>query len=1146
MSNSIKSLRNPVKLIFFFSICIFHLTLKGQNKITAIFPRPIQTFHNPNIVFNWNECQKKNVNNEYHIKVSTDSNLVNVIYSNVTSAIIDSFQVSNPGRYYWTIFLIEGNDTISFSESFPFVYSSLYTLSNINLLFLTDTGLIVDTSNRIARWTNLADTSRNAIETVDSLKPILVENVSELNFNKVVRFDGLDDRLSILSSVGMAELYTMASWSGPSTFNSLKGLITGRIGGVIFRAQASSTEFGPSQVFPNRIMINNIRTNDFAPLSDYKMLSGNIAGTYSLANGILFGSDFLLTGRFWEGDLAEIIGFSAPINDSIRNIVAAYFCNKYSKPLSLGADILATYGFCDTLVQVDTSFKDYHWSNGDTTSFSSLSPGKTYQLTVTNQFGCEFIDEIAVVTPFENQKNKVICKGDTVVWNTEFNTNTHTFIWSDFSSDSLLRITKPGNYFVIITDTNNCSFSSDTVSIQLDSNLLKTSLGPDTLLCQGNQIALIQPPSDINSYTWSTGSNAPVISIDTAGFYTLKFSDGKCTASDSIQISIQGLAPTADFSAQNFCFNDSVHFLDASTAQPGDVINSWSWDFDDGQSSTNSAPNHLFNSVNDFNVALKVTTDKNCSDTVSKIISIQPLPNTNFVIDNFVSCSKNPIQFLDSTYISAGTISSYFWKFNDSLKVDDTANFANPVYTYDTLGEYTIELVATSNQGCKDTASKTEFINPSPELAYSFSGTCLSDSTYFTDETFLVQGNIENYLWATNGQISLDKNPVFKYLNAGEKPITLRVTTVAGCQETLRDTLRIAENPVADFSSSLACIEDSFKLTNKSTSTDSIVRYNYTFGTNSSSLRNPSFYAPELGVFNIKLTVTTENACKDSIERQLQVEPSPKAAFTILNNRTGVPFDIELTNNSLRSVSYKWEFGNGDFSHDETPNYAYRDTGNYDLKLIVSSQEGCKDSITKQVVALPYFLDALLERIVVEENSLGELLVSAKVLNVGNNTIESLKFSVDLNKQYQIKESFNETIFRGGFLTVSFSGQFIVNQDKKVDFVCVKIEEVNGVEDDLLTNNALCKNGFNKEIVLNAYPNPTSETLILDYVLPQKGELKINVYDQLGRKVLDEISTQAEEGFYQSRLNVINLRPGIYYYKFSLNGEELNGAFVKR
>ena len=208
-----------------------------------------------------------------------------------------------------------------------------------------------------------------------------------------------------------------------------------------------------------------------------------------------------------------------------------------------------------------------------------MTPGNTYRLTVTNKFGCSYTDEIYVTTPVKPKNGATLCLGDAYVWNTALSKTDYSFLWSNLSTDSVLRITQPGDYFVRITDTNNCFYDSDTITINYDSTLSNVSLGPDTAICLGYEIGLQNPPSSITSFLWSTNQTIPRIVPQTTGIYWLEVSANGCTERDSIFITIRGDAPTANFIADNVCFGDSVQFIDASLNPTLGVINKWKWSF---------------------------------------------------------------------------------------------------------------------------------------------------------------------------------------------------------------------------------------------------------------------------------------------------------------------------------------------------------------------------------------------------------------------------------------------------------------------------------------------------------------------------------------------------------------------------------------
>lgn len=796
----------------------------------------------------------------------------------------------------------------------------------------------------------------------------------------------------------------------------------------------------------------------------------------------------------------------------------------------------------------------YTWSTNETTPSITVDSARQYKVSVSNCFGVISEDSVQV-----RLNNPVFSLGnDTIVcFNTPLQLNADSlftnvnYLWSNGSTADSLLINSTNNYSLTVTDRLSCSYS-DTISLSVDSSLFALSLGVDTSLCRGNYLGLINPIAGINSYLWSNGLNSPTILLDSSSYYGLTVTKDGCQVSDSVQIGILGDIPSVDFLTANYCLNDSVLFSDNSLAPSGDTLKEWAWDFGDGGSSTLSSPSYRFVSINSYDVILTVTTDKGCSDTSKQTVTVYPLPIADFTINN--KCSKVAINFNDNSSVSSGQVSGYTWDFGDINNSSNSSSAQNPLHVYDTLGTYNITLISESDRGCRDTVSYSKIVNPLPIVNFSYTGTCLGDTTKFYDQTVLPLGSIDNYLWGINwlpnssGNVTpRTPNPQQLIPIAKDVKVKLTVETDSGCIATFRDTFYINPKPFAGFTVGDNCVNNDISISNTSfILTDSITYNRFIFRNKDTSyLEIPAFIGDSVGVFPIDLLVRSSNGCSDSISNTVLISPSPVPNFRILNNNTGIPFSVDLQNNSTGSENYIWSFGNGDTMLGESPIYTYRDTGTYSIQLKSISEKGCIDSISKFVNVLPFYLDAALDEIYLSEGTNGFLTVGVKLLNTGNNTIEQIELVADLNSDFQFQEVLTESIYSGQIGSYQFNSSFIQNEADKVNFVCVRIAAVNGIIDGDLTNNYLCEKGFNENLFVSIYPNPTLGKLNMDYVLPKKGQIRINIYDQMGNRVVEEVNSQALSGIYKGQFNTAELRPGIYHYEFVFEGTSRTGTFVK-
>jgi hypothetical protein len=72
------------------------------------------------------------------------------------------------------------------------------------------------------------------------------------------------------------------------------------------------------------------------------------------------------------------------------------------------------------------------------------------------------------------------------------------------------------------------------------------------------------------------------------------------------------------------------------------------------------------------------------------------------------------------------------------------------------------------------------------------------------------------------------------------------------------------------------------------------------------------------------------------------------------------------------------------------------------------------------------------------------------------------------------------------------------------------------------------------------YPNPFNPTTVITYQLPVASEVKLEVYDVLGRKVMTLTNGRQDAGSYNLTLNANNLSSGVYFYR--LQASAMNGA----
>ena len=145
----------------------------------------------------------------------------------------------------------------------------------------------------------------------------------------------------------------------------------------------------------------------------------------------------------------------------------------------------------------------------------------------------------------------------------------------------------------------------------------------------------------------------------------------------------------------------TVQFSDAST---GD-IDTWNWNFGDGETSTEQNPTYIYQNPGDYDVTLQVSgSEGNDSTTIVKAVRVQGEPPTaafNFSPDN--GSVPLTVQFTDT---SSGNIISWVWDFGDG---SDNSIEQNPEHIYQNPGTYSVIFYVDGLYG-GDQVTKTDCI----------------------------------------------------------------------------------------------------------------------------------------------------------------------------------------------------------------------------------------------------------------------------------------------------------------------------------------------------------------------------------------------------------------------------------------------------
>lgn len=141
------------------------------------------------------------------------------------------------------------------------------------------------------------------------------------------------------------------------------------------------------------------------------------------------------------------------------------------------------------------------------------------------------------------------------------------------------------------------------------------------------------PDGQIDSYSWDfddgdTGSGPnPTHAFETQGSYnvTLTVTDDRGgTATASRTVDVENVSPTVNFSfsPENPRAGTAVDFT-ADASDPDGQIETYSWDFGDGETANGPNPTHTFENQGSYDVTLTVTDNKGGTASANKTVDVR-------------------------------------------------------------------------------------------------------------------------------------------------------------------------------------------------------------------------------------------------------------------------------------------------------------------------------------------------------------------------------------------------------------------------------------------------------------------------------------------------------------------------------------------
>ena len=247
-----------------------------------------------------------------------------------------------------------------------------------------------------------------------------------------------------------------------------------------------------------------------------------------------------------------------------------------------------------------------------------------------------------------------------VVWRTETSA-------TDLSNQNTLRVTEPGIYMAVITNSNGCSVVRSTEVVRNPKP--QVSISGNTLICQGNNTTLFAEGDSTNDYQWAAAHNR-VLEVSTPGTYTVTATNTyNCSSTASVQVTVRELPTPSISGISTICPNGSTTL----TATPATT---YRWSTGDTLGSITVYP------TADTVYSVSVTDEYGCSGSTSYPVHISPLPVVA-ISGQLEFCSGN------STTLTVTPGYTYLWSTQataNSITVSDANTYT--VTAYNEIGPH--------------------------------------------------------------------------------------------------------------------------------------------------------------------------------------------------------------------------------------------------------------------------------------------------------------------------------------------------------------------------------------------------------------------------------------------------------------------------
>ncbi|RLD68163.1 MAG: hypothetical protein DRI84_00490 [Bacteroidetes bacterium] len=557
---------------------------------------------------------------------------------------------------------------------------------------------------------------------------------------------------------------------------------------------------------------------------------------------------------------------------------------RYNAAIASGCQNNYSYGetedYTIEIMGIDTL--NYAWTGPSSFTSTQINPmitniatsqGGTYNLTISNGFGCSDDDSLDVtVIPGPNASFATlssVCAGSSVINLTQGSPSGGTYTGTGVTGNTFSpSIAGVGTHWITysVTNAGNCS---DTAMQFITVNALPTVTftGLPTSLCENSPAVSLSGSPMGGSFNGSGIINSNQFDAVTSGVgnhsVTYVYTDANsCTDSTSQNVMVN--ANPIAFAGYDTSVNyGTAASLYASTTSSGSFNYAWSPSSGVVNSSSATTATVALTVSQQFNVLI-TNSSTSCSDSDQVMVSVTggPLSVTTTASQDTI-CAGDSTQLLATATGGPGSY-TYLWSSNPS---GFSSTIMNPWVSPSVQTDYFITVTSGSGPSASSfTDTITVYVNAAPIVnLIAFNSLCDNSDTLLLTGGSPIGGNYSGY-GVSNGIFDPQVTGI------GTHSITYSVTNTSGCSASATQAITVNAKPVVSLSN-LPSVCGSSSIVNLTQGSP----YGGTYsGTGvSGSIFNPAVAG--VGSHSIIYLFTDGNSCTNSDTNTIIVSSSPTA-----------------------------------------------------------------------------------------------------------------------------------------------------------------------------------------------------------------------------------------------------------------------------